>query len=103
MPLSVVRFPAAESAPVAQLDRAPDYESGGQEFESLRARHQLFGFDSEFLRDFSALDNKANSGSTGETPDSDLQSEMRARSLAGNLWDNCSPWCERPGQLPEIL
>jgi hypothetical protein len=28
-------------APVAQLDRAPDYESGGQEFESLRAR-QLF-------------------------------------------------------------
>src|SRR5262245_3643105 len=23
-------------APVAQLDRAPDYESGGQEFESLR-------------------------------------------------------------------
>src|ERR1700722_4103734 len=27
-------------APVAQLDRAPDYESGGQEFESLRARHQ---------------------------------------------------------------
>jgi EAL domain-containing protein (putative c-di-GMP-specific phosphodiesterase class I) len=28
-------------APVAQLDRAPDYESGGQEFESLRARHLL--------------------------------------------------------------
>src|ERR1700685_2618599 len=28
-----------ENAPVAQLDRAPDYESGGQEFESLRARH----------------------------------------------------------------
>jgi hypothetical protein len=26
---------------VAQLDRAPDYESGGQEFESLRARHFL--------------------------------------------------------------
>ena len=25
-------------APVAQLDRASDYESGGQEFESLRAR-----------------------------------------------------------------
>ena len=25
--------------PVAQLDRAPDYESGGWEFESLRARH----------------------------------------------------------------
>jgi hypothetical protein len=28
-------------APVAQLDRAPDYESGGQEFESLRARQHL--------------------------------------------------------------
>ncbi len=26
-------------APVAQLDRASDYESEGQEFESLRARH----------------------------------------------------------------
>ena len=30
---------AASEAPVAQLDRAPDYESGGREFESLRARH----------------------------------------------------------------
>src|SRR6185437_3613339 len=29
------------SAPLAQLDRAPDYESGGQEFESLRARQIL--------------------------------------------------------------
>lgn len=28
-------------APLAQLDRAPDYESGGQEFESLRARQSL--------------------------------------------------------------
>jgi hypothetical protein len=27
-------------APVAQLDRAPGYEPGGREFESLRA-HQL--------------------------------------------------------------
>jgi hypothetical protein len=27
------------NAPVAQLDRAPDYGSGGLEFESLRARH----------------------------------------------------------------
>src|SRR3954469_15091852 len=31
----------SENAPVAQLDRAPDYESGGQEFESLRARQYL--------------------------------------------------------------
>jgi hypothetical protein len=28
-------------APVAQLDRAPDYESGGRTFESFRARHSL--------------------------------------------------------------
>ena len=28
-------------APLAQLDRAPDYESGGQEFESLRARQSI--------------------------------------------------------------
>ena len=28
------------SAPVAQLDRAPGYELGGREFESLRARHR---------------------------------------------------------------
>ena len=33
-----VIFPHDVTAPVAQLDRAPDYESGGQEFESLRAR-----------------------------------------------------------------
>jgi hypothetical protein len=26
---------------VAQLDRAPDFESGGREFESLRARHEI--------------------------------------------------------------
>ena len=29
----------AKKAPVAQLDRAPDYESGGRTFESFRARH----------------------------------------------------------------
>ncbi len=28
-----------KEAPVAQLDRAPDFESGCREFESLRARH----------------------------------------------------------------
>lgn len=27
-------------APVAQLDRAPDFESVGRGFESLRARHR---------------------------------------------------------------
>ena len=30
-----------EIAPVAQLDRAPGYELGGREFESLRARFDL--------------------------------------------------------------
>ena len=35
-----VCFGIAHCAPVAQLDRAPDYESGGQRFESFRARHQ---------------------------------------------------------------
>ena len=33
---------ALRQAPVAQLDRAPDYESGGQRFESFRARHSFF-------------------------------------------------------------
>jgi hypothetical protein len=28
-------------APLAQLDRASDYESEGREFESLRARHKI--------------------------------------------------------------
>jgi hypothetical protein len=46
-------------------NRAPDYESGGQEFESLRARQQTFDFRSEFLRDFLALDIHDVWGSTG--------------------------------------
>jgi hypothetical protein len=32
---------ALAHAPVAQLDRAPDYGSGGLRFESSRARHPL--------------------------------------------------------------
>src|SRR5665213_3080075 len=39
MRLFRAHFAATVSAPVAQLDRAPDYESGGQRFESVRARH----------------------------------------------------------------
>src|SRR6202008_4764408 len=44
-------------APVAQLDRAPDYESGGQEFESLRARHKIkhLAFGRKFFGSFLAL------------------------------------------------
>jgi hypothetical protein len=34
-------YTPALAAPVAQLDRAPDYGSGGWEFESLRARQSL--------------------------------------------------------------
>ena len=30
-----------QAAPLAQLDRASDYESEGREFESLRARHSF--------------------------------------------------------------
>jgi hypothetical protein len=37
--------PGVWSAPVAQLDRAPDYESGGQRFESFRARHRTILHD----------------------------------------------------------
>lgn len=35
-----LRYTARAVAPVAQLDRAPDYESGGWKFESFRARHR---------------------------------------------------------------
>src|SRR6185295_12064383 len=37
----VAPLPFSRYAPVAQLDRAPDYESGGRRFESFRARHYL--------------------------------------------------------------
>ena len=42
-------------APVAQLDRASDYESEGRAFESLRVRHLLpnvTGFDCMLLAGF---------------------------------------------------
>src|SRR5215470_4512062 len=37
-------------APVAQLDRAPDYGSGGWEFESLRARHSSMDAQHDAMR-----------------------------------------------------
>ncbi len=37
--LNASRYGAPRNAPVAQLDRASDFESEGREFESLRARH----------------------------------------------------------------
>ena len=39
--IPVVRSIITLYAPLAQLDRAFDYESKGQEFESLRARHLI--------------------------------------------------------------
>ena len=41
-PISIFTYCPFRSAPVAQLDRASDYESGGWEFESLRARQPIF-------------------------------------------------------------
>ena len=38
-PPTGVRRNRPHDGPVAQLDRAPDYESGGRAFESLRVRH----------------------------------------------------------------
>ena len=42
-----------------------DYESGGQEFESLRARQQLYEIETEFLIDFHTVDTAIVLGSTG--------------------------------------
>ena len=46
-------------APVAQLDRVPDYESGGRTFESYRARHtqkEPHPADGAFLYSAGAID-----------------------------------------------
>ena len=43
------------SAPVAQLDRAPDYESVGQRFESSQAHHKNIKDLDENLSPFSFL------------------------------------------------
>ena len=36
-----IKMLTTKNAPVAQLDRAPDFESGCREFESLRACHHF--------------------------------------------------------------
>ena len=41
---NVTALPNNTHALVAQLDRAPDFESGGRGFESLRARQQIQRF-----------------------------------------------------------
>jgi tRNA(adenine34) deaminase len=50
-------------APLAQVDRASDYESGGQRFESSRAHHSI---DEGFMRE--ALDEAQRSFDAGEVP-----------------------------------
>src|SRR5256712_4203797 len=50
-------------APLAQVDRASDYESGGQRFESSRAHHSL---DEAFMRE--ALDEARRGLADGEVP-----------------------------------
>ena len=42
-----------QCAPVAQLDRVPDYGSGGREFESSRARHLLLQMVALILKESS--------------------------------------------------
>jgi hypothetical protein len=54
------RHPSSTEAPVAQLDRAPDFESGGQGFESLPARQHLAAirparFADRFAKSVSAM------------------------------------------------
>ena len=63
VPLPTLRCFAAQSkdAPVAQLDRAPDFESVGRRFESCRARQFAFMAFIEFnipktLRDQNSMD-----------------------------------------------
>ncbi len=57
-------------APVAQLDRASDYESEGREFESLRARSHLMNVDYQILASLmqEALRESAKALQMGEVP-----------------------------------
>jgi hypothetical protein len=48
MPMGLLARDDSENAPVAQLDRASDYESEGRTFESFRARHYTSGLTSLF-------------------------------------------------------
>ena len=47
--ISTSDFNVVCQAPVAQLDRAPDYESGGWGFKSLRARHEINKLTCQFI------------------------------------------------------
>jgi hypothetical protein len=77
-------------APVAQLDRAPDYESGGREFESLRARH--FGIRHRrqtppILRtNLRLLELRLDGAASPITPPSFVGAFAAARSVFGRLF-----------------
>ena len=51
-----------------RLAQSADYESGGQEFESLRARQQPSEIRTGFLLAFLTVDKLSDLGSTGATP-----------------------------------
>ena len=68
-PVSPAKFTGRGcEAPVAQLDRAPDYESGGQEFESLRARQQSTENETQFVALFLSENGPPAKGTTEEPP-----------------------------------
>ena len=48
--VKIIPVPPQGCAPLAQLDRASDYESEGREFESLRARHKINNLPSSWLQ-----------------------------------------------------
>jgi hypothetical protein len=56
----------AKNAPVAQLDRASDYESEGRTFESFRARH------------FGIIQDKTAIGASDGTPTSEPRVQRRS-------------------------
>ncbi len=62
-----------EGAPLAQLDRATDYESVGREFESLRARHNF-----PYALAIEGLGSRADT-TTGEGAPTGNSGETRAR------------------------
>jgi hypothetical protein len=65
----------AKNAPVAQLDRAPDYESGGQEFESLRARQYPFATTALFSLSQAAASTTLDCGSNAEAASANFSSK----------------------------
>ena len=82
-----------QTAPVAQLDRAPDYESGGRGFESCPVRHSLLPRSPSDVRWPNNLATGAISRVTPVT-DSPTRQELRSRHRGcRSLSRPCScPW-----------